>query len=229
MKPTGMDYSKQIASSMIESALVRLNKSQIADLNETIRKEAFVKPKDAPPKLIGQNFKGIDINNPLEGVSGDLRKEIIRIIDRDYRYDGGQKIKRGSEEGTASLAQVRVANADPRQLDVEPMTLQNVANLDMDKLVRDVSFHNTYNTGLGGEALGRLREDVSVLDLFDSKKRDKKGKIIGDYLGSDGLPMTRANWTDSGYRKTTMQPVSGLLTHDRLMKLERDMKRQGLL
>ena len=109
------------------------------------------------------------------------------------------------------------------------MTLQNVANLDMDKLVRDVSFHNTYNTGLGGEALGRLREDVSVLDLFDSKKRDKKGKIIGDYLGSDGLPMTRANWTDSGYRKTTMQPVSGLLTHDRLMKLERDMKRQGLL
>jgi hypothetical protein len=109
------------------------------------------------------------------------------------------------------------------------MTLQNVAKLDMDKLVRDVSFHDTYNTGIGGEALGRIKEDVSLLDLFDSKVRDKKGNITGDYLGSDGMPMTRANWTDDGYRKTTMQPVSGLLSHDRLMKLERDMKRQGLL
>jgi hypothetical protein len=230
MKPTGMDYSKQIANSMIQSALVRLNKSQISELNDTIRKQAFKKEKNKPKKYIGEDFKGIDVENPLnDTVSGDLRKEIIRIMDRDYRYDGGQKIKRGSSEGTASLAQMRVANADPSQIDKEPMTLQNVAKLDMDKLVRDVSFHDTYNTGIGGEALGRIKEDVSLLDLFDSKVRDKKGNITGDYLGSDGMPMTRANWTDDGYRKTTMQPVSGLLSHDRLMKLERDMKRQGLL
>ena len=230
MKPTGMDYSKQIADSMIQSALVRLNKSQIAELNDTIRAEAFITPKDSPKKLIGENFKGIDIENPLnDSVSGDLRKEIIRIMDRDYRYDGGQKIKRGSDEGTSSLAQVRVANADPTQLNKEPMTLQNVANLDMDNLKRDVSFHDTYNTGIGGEALGRIKEDVSLLDLFTSKVRDKKGNIIGDYMGSDGNPMTRANWTDDGYRKTTMQPVSGLLDHDRLMQIERNMKRKGLL
>lgn len=228
MKPTGMDYSKQIADSMIQSALVRLNKSQIAELNDTIRKEAFKKEKNSPKKFIGADFKGIDVENPLnDSVSGDLRKEIIRIMDRDYRYDGGQKIKRGSEEGTASLAQVRVANADPSQLDKEPMTLQNVANLDMDNLVRNASFHNTYNTGIGGEALGKIKEDVSILDLFDSKRRNKKGEILGDYLGSDGKPMTRANWTDDGYRKTTMQPVSGVLTHKRLMALEKRLEETG--
>ena len=228
MKPTGMDYSKQIADSMIQSALVRLNKSQISELNDTIRKQAFKKEKNKPKKYIGADFKGIDVENPLnDSVSGDLRKEIIRIMDRDYRYDGGQKIKRNSSEGTASLAQVRVANADPSQLDKEPMTLQNVANLDMDKLVRDVSFHNTYNTGIGGEALGKIREDVSILDLFDSKRRNDKGEVIGDYMGSDGLPMTRANWTDDGYRKTTMQPVSGLLTHKRLMALEKRLEETG--
>jgi len=228
MKPTGMDYSKQIANSMIQSALVRLNKSQISELNDTIRKEAFKKEKNKPKKYIGEDFKGIDIENPLnDTVSGDLRKEIIRIMDRDYRYDGGQKIKRNSSEGTASLAQMRVANADPSQLNKEPMTLQNVANLDMDNLIRNVSFHNTYNTGIGGEALGRIKEDVSVLDLFDSKRRNKKGEVIGDYMGSDGLPMTRANWTDDGYRKTTMQPVSGIITHKRLMALEKRLEETG--
>ena len=228
MKPTGMDYSKQIADSMIQSALVRLNKSQISELNDTIRKQAFKKEKNKPKKYIGADFKGIDVENPLnDSVSGDLRKEIIRIMDRDYRYDGGQKIKRNSSEGTASLAQVRVANADPSQLDKEPMTLQNVANLDMDKLVRDVSFHNTYNTGIGGKALGKIREDVSILDLFDSKRRNDKGEVIGDYMGSDGLPMTRANWTDDGYRKTTMQPVSGIITHKRLMALEKRLEETG--
>jgi hypothetical protein len=96
---------------MIQSALVRLNKSQISELNDTIRKQAFKKEKNKPKKYIGEDFKGIDVENPLnDTVSGDLRKEIIRIMDRDYRYDGGQKIKRGSSEGTASLAQMRVAN-----------------------------------------------------------------------------------------------------------------------
>ena len=75
----------------------------------------------------------------------------------------------------------------------------------------------------------KLKSKLINLNEVKNWKRDKKGNITGDYLGSDGLPMTRANWTDDGYRKTTMQPVSGLLSHDRLMKLERDMKRQGLL
>ena len=229
MKPTGMDYSKQIADSMIQSALPRLNKFQIEELNDTIRREAFVKPKDKPKKLIGKDFEGIDIENPLnDSVSGDLRKEIIRIMDRDYRQNGGLKIKGTNLEGMPSLAQIRVANADPAQLDVSPLTFQNAGLLDMDNLHRKQSHHETYTDAIGGDLLGTFKEqNVNVLDFFDSKRRNKKGEVIGDYMGSDGLPMNSTNWTDSGYRKTTMQPVSGIITHKRLMALEKRLEETG--
>tara|TARA_R110002051_G_C8331681_1_gene436756 strand:- start:49 stop:483 length:435 start_codon:yes stop_codon:yes gene_type:complete len=143
--------------------------------------------------------------------------------------DGGQKIKI-TGEGSASAAQARVANADPDLLDVEPMTIQNVAQLDMDNLTANYSGHHTYPVGLRGEAKGKITEDVSILDLFDSSIKDKKGNVIGPYLGSDKKPMTSQNWTDYGYRKTQMDSIGGLLTHERLMNLEKTLKRkEGLL
>ena len=234
-KPGSMDFSKQVADTMIQSALSRLNKFQIEELNDTIRKEAFFQPKnkkgEAPKErqMLGIDYKGIDAENPLKGTGGELRKEIIRIMDRDYRMDGGQKIKI-TGEGSASAAQARVANADPDLLDVEPMTIQNVAQLDMDNLTANYSGHHTYPVGLRGEAKGKITEDVSILDLFDSSIKDKKGNVIGPYLGSDKKPMTSQNWTDYGYRKTQMDSIGGLLTHERLMNLEKNLKRkEGLL
>ena len=221
MKPTSADFAHQVGNTMIESALSRLNKFQIDELNETIRKEAFFQPKNKkgeppkPKKFIGRDYKGIDVEDPLGGTTGDLRKEIIRIIDRDYRMDGGQKINI-TGEGTASAAQARIANAEPRLLDVEPLTVGNIAQLDMKNLKAEHSGHPTFPVGLRGEAKGRVAEDLSILDMFDNEK-------------TSGLPMTRENFTDYDYRKTTMQPLSGLLSHERLMQIESNLKRRGLL
>jgi len=223
-KATSMDFSHQVAETMIQSALGRLNKFQIEELNDTIRAEAFFQPKNVkgepvkPKKMIGTDYKGIDAQSPLEGTGGELRKEIIRIIDRDYRMDGGQKIKI-TGEGSASATQARIANADPELLDVTPMTIQNVAKIDMDNPTASYSAHPTYPVGLKGQALGKIKEDVSILDLFNSTKKDGT-----PYLGSDGLPMTSKNWTDYGYRKTSMDSIGGLLTNKILRNIE-----EGLL
>ena len=222
-KPTAMDFSHQVADTMIQSALARLNKFQIDELNDTIRAEAFFQPKNKkgePVKervMIGTDYKGIDVQSPLEGTGGELRKEIIRIIDRDYRMDGGQKIKI-TGDGSVSATQARVANADPELLDVTPMTIQNVAKIDMDNPTASYSAHPTYPVGLRGQALGKIKEDVSILDLFNSTKKDGT-----PYLGSDGLPMTSKNWTDYGYRKTSMDSIGGLLTDKILRKIEKGL------
>jgi hypothetical protein len=86
----------------------------------------------------------------------------------------------------------------------------------MKNLKADHTGHPTFPQGLRGDPQGRVAEDLSILDMFDNTK-------------ASGKPMTRDNYTDYDYRKTTMQDLTGLLDHDRLMQIERNMKRRGLL
>ena len=166
--------------------------------------------------MIGETVRGVDARDPLgKDVSGDLRKEIIRLIDRDYRMNGGQKIKGTNLDGGLSATQARIANAKQGLLDAEPLTLGNIATIDMKNPKADYSGHRTYNTGLRGEAQGTIGEKVHVLDLFDTTKADKK------------TPITFDNITDNDYRKLTMQPIGGKITHEKLMRLEKRLKETG--
>jgi len=222
MKPTGGDFSHQIADTMIQSALSRLSPLQIDELNDTIRKESFVQPKgkkgEPPPprKMIGENFRGVDVRDPLgKDVSGDLRKEIIRLIDRDYRMNGGQKLKGTNLDGALSATQARIANAKQGLLDAEPLTLGNIATIDMKNPKADYSGHRTYNTGLRGQAQGTIKENVHILDLFDTNKADKK------------TPITFDNISANDYRKLTMQPIGGKITSEKLDRLKKRLEETG--
>ena len=116
------------------------------------------------------------------------------------------------------MPQARLANADEFQLNKEPLTIQNVGEVSMSDMKSNVSGHPTYPYALRGQGQARIKEDLSILDLFDNTKAKNKDGVE--------LPMTRQNFDDKDYRRTTMQyPPIGLLTHDRLMKLEK----QGLL
>lgn len=208
MKPTGMDFSKQVTNTMMQSALAKLDSKQLDELDRLIRTTS--KDKETG-KEVNLDWKGIRSENPLENTTGGERKEINRIIDVHFRA-------KGNKDGTISLPQARLANVDEFQYNKEPLTIRNVGEVNMSEMKSDVSGHPTYPYALRGEGQARIKEDLSILDLFDNTKaKDSKGRE---------LPMTRENFTDKDYRKTTMQyPPIGLLTHERLMKLEK----QGLL
>jgi len=208
MKPTGMDFSKQVTDTMLQSALAKLDSKQLDELDKLIRTTS--KDKETGQQ-VNLNWQGIRSENPLDGTTGGERKEINRIIDVHFRA-------KDNNDGTISLTQARLANADEFQLNKEPLTIRNVGEVNMSDMKSDVSGHHTYPYALRGQGTARIKEDLSVLDLFDNTKaKDSKGRE---------LPMTRQNFDDKDYRKTTMQyPPIGLLTHEKLMKLEK----QGLL
>ena len=208
MKPTGMDFSKQVTDTMLQSALAKLDSKQLDELDKLIRTTSTDKETGAKVNL---NWKGIRSENPLDGTTGGERKDINRIIDVNFRA-------KGKNDGTITLPQARLANADEFQLNKEPLTIQNVGEVSMSDMKSNVSGHPTYPYALRGQGQARIKEDLSILDLFDNTKAKNKDGVE--------LPMTRQNFDDKDYRRTTMQyPPIGLLTHERLMKLEK----QGLL
>ena len=231
MSPTGMDFSHPITQTMLNSAIKGLDADQIAKLDELILTTSKESVKDTNGKFyirnVNQKWKGTLSKDPLKGTTGGERKEIARIIDVNFRsskgekgtpdYEiGGQLVKR-QQNGVISYPTARLANADPLQLDKGQSTLQNVGLLNLEDTKSDrTPLTKSYDTALKGVPVGRLPEaqrNISILDLFDNEK-------------ADGSPMTAANMTPDDMRKLTMQsPPIGLLTHKRLMALEK----RGLL
>ena len=107
--------------------------------------------------------------------------------------NGGQKIKDTNLDGGLSATQARIANAKQGLLDAEPLTLGNIATIDMKNPKADYSGHRTYNTGLRGEAQGTIGEKVHVLDLFDTTKADKKTPITFDNITDKQLYFISSN------------------------------------
>ena len=232
----GLDYNKSIKLTKQQKALnwsFQITPKQIAMANKQIRKDSKLQPPTPeggtkpPLQYINTDFEGIETKNILDGTTGDQRKEIARILDRDFRKEGGQLTKKSSaiydanSLGSISLPQARIANTDPYQTNKEALTLRNVGIVDTENAFRKVSGHPTYPNALGGTADARLKENLSLLDIFDNTKApNKQGKV---------LPMTRDNFTDDDYRKTNMQATpTGLLTYERLRHLE-NQKARGLL
>jgi hypothetical protein len=79
----------------------------------------------------------------------------------------------------------------------------------------DYSGHRTYNTGLRGQAQGTIKENVHILDLFDTNKADKK------------TPITFDNISANDYRKLTMQPIGGKITSEKLDRLKKRLEETG--
>ena len=140
----------------------------------------------------------------MEGTTGAERKEIARIIDKYFR----------EVEGVTSRPEARLINVDPAQLNKEPLTLMNVAQIAKDP-VGTTSSHPSYGYSIMGEPLGTLMEDIHLLDLMPDAKK-KSGEL-----------MTKENMTDADYRKLTMQQNYGLLTEDILRMLDDQGKLYG--
>jgi len=219
LSPTGMDFTHQVTKTMLNSAINGLDAKQLKVLDDLIKTTSKESVKNSKGQFyirqINKEWKGSKSDNPLKGTTGSERKEIARIIDVNFRDTSGKLVK-GDANGVLSYPTARLANTDPKQYNKAQSTLQSVGVMNMKDGVVGKRSHDSYGETVRGRGAGILtpkQRELSILDLVDNTK-------------ADGSPMTAANMTDADMRKLTMQsPPIGLLTHERLMNLEK----RGLL
>ena len=201
MKPTAIDFSHQVTDTMLQSAIANLNKTQIKNLDSLIKTRSFDKETGNQVNL---NWKGANTSDALIGTTGAERKAISNIIDVHFR----------EVDGVLSLPEARLINVDPLQLNKEPLTLMNVAQIGK-QTGRETSSHPSYGYSIKGDPVGKIVEDISILDLIPGAKK------------ASGEPMTRANLSNADYRKMTMQQNYGILTEAILRSLDKQGKLYG--
>tara|TARA_R110000772_G_scaffold134396_1_gene242906 strand:+ start:233 stop:3079 length:2847 start_codon:yes stop_codon:yes gene_type:complete len=203
MKAAGIDFNVQQTNSMVQSAIANLTEKELKKFDKLVRDKKVLKHyKDAdgnkikPSKKIKLNPKWVGIKNldkdTLRKLNGDQRKDIQRILDSNFKNKIGTKLEH------------QLANADPSQLRTEPLSLQNIIMPDLSKGITE-SGHSTYSHKIAGKGEGRIKENVSLLDVIPVY--DKEGVRI--------TPAT-LEAKPSQYKSIMGQKISGLLTEENI-------------
>jgi len=182
MKPTGIDFTHQTTELMINMADTVLNRAQKSSLNKSI-KEILPSWKGlASPKLA----------EILNNTTGNQRKAIQQILDRDFREIG------------ISLPEARVAVSDVDQLNIPDTSFMNIGQLDMNR--SNMSNHPSYAQALKGDPVGKIKENISAFDLLTPE--------------SLGRTVDQTNLTPQDYRSLTMSAKGGVITDKILRQLD---------
>jgi hypothetical protein len=182
MKPTGVDFTHQTTELMINMADSVLSRAQKSALNKSI-------------KEVLPSWKGLGspkLAEILNNTTGNQRKAIQQILDRDFREIG------------ISLPEARVAISDVNQLDVPNTSLMNIGQLDMNRT--NISNHPSYAQALKGDPIGKIKEQISAYDLLTP---DSLGRVVDS-----------SNPTAHDYRSLTMSAKGGVVDEKILMNLE---------
>ncbi|MAA66527.1 MAG: hypothetical protein CL581_17355 [Alteromonadaceae bacterium] len=210
MTPAGGDYATMTTETMLEYARKNMSRKDIREANRKIRKEGrrFDKTKSdgtpfqlqvKAPEFLG--LENIESIGQVSQLSGDQRKMIQQILDVDFR-------KRGS----LGMTEARLAVGDPRQFAARDAGLQNVGLIDSARGMIDVSGHPTYSSGIAGQGLGLLKEDIGGFELFPELSKAK------------GILDVRSP-APNVQKSLQMSPYSGVITSDIL----RAMQNRGTL
>ena len=203
MKAAGIDFNVQETNSMVQSAIANLTNAELDKVDKLIREKTYLKHyKDADGKKIKDservklNPDWVGIRNlkkdTLAKLNGDQRKDIQRILDSNFKNKVGSKLEH------------QLANADPTQLRTEPLSLHNLILPDLSKGIKK-SKHTTYSHEFAGKPLGRIEENVNMLDVIPVY--DKEGVRI--------TPESLAE-KPSQYKSVMGQKISGLLTEENI-------------
>lgn len=185
MAPTGGDFATMTGETMLSYADVALNKKT------KNRADAMIK------KMI-PNWSGIGSEESVKqfrNAPDAVRKEIKNNLDIEFRKEGG-----------LSVGEARLSVADPRQYTAPESGLQNVGVIYADKPLIERSGHASYDTGIPGEGIGRLKEDLRVYQLLEQAA---KARGIAD----------PRNPSAADVRALQMKPYGGMITSDLLKKL----------
>lgn len=205
MSPSGGDYATMTTETMLEYARKNMSRKDIREANRKIRKEGrrFDKKKsDGTPFTVqvkAPEFLGLEniaSRDQVSQLSGDQRKMIQQILDIDFR-----------KKGSLGMTEARLAVGDPRQFAARDAGLQNIGLIDSNRGMIEVSGHPTYSSGIAGQGLGLLKEDVGVFELFPDLVQDK------------GILDPRS--PASNFQKSLqMSPYQGVITSDILRAMQ---------
>jgi hypothetical protein len=180
MSPSGGDFAHVTGETMIKYADANMTKRVTAKANTAIKK-------------IIPGWKGINDPSSIEQfnlATTVQRRKVKNILDTKFRDDGG-----------LSIGEARLAVADPTQIDALSGGIQNVGQIDSSSPLVSQSGHLTYPYGLPGEGIGRIDQDISIIDLLPALRDDPSIKNLR--------------------RKMELQPQVGRITEEIIRDLEK--------
>ncbi len=195
MAPSGGDFSTMTGEVMVTHARNAVSKRAKQQADKTI--------KEFYPA-----WKGIDNPESIDQIremTGDPRKSLLQVMDRDLRNEGG-----------LGIGQARLAVSDRAQYNAPDFNLQNVgiANPYGDSRF-EVSGHRTYGQGLAGRPEGILREqDINVFELMPDLVSARGFDSVDSLLRADPATLAKEQYT---LRRGTR---GGVITEDILRDIE---------
>ena len=176
MAPSGGDFSTMTGEVMVTHARNAVSRKAKSQADKTI--------KEFYPA-----WKGIDNPESIDQIremTGDPRKSLLQVMDRDLRNEGG-----------LGIGQARLAVSDRAQYNAPDFNLQNVgiANPYGDSRF-EVSGHRTYGQGLAGRPEGILREqDINVFELMPDLVSARGFDSVDSLLRADPATLAKEQYT----------------------------------
>lgn len=195
MAPSGGDFSTMTGEVMVTHARNAVSKRAKQQADKTI--------KEFYPA-----WKGIDNPESIDQIremTGDPRKSLLQVMDRDLRNEGG-----------LGIGQARLAVSDRAQYNAPDFNLQNVGVANPYGDTRfEVSGHRTYGQGLAGRPEGILREqDINVFELMPDLVSARGFDSVDSLLRADPATLAKEQYT---LRRGTR---GGVITEDMLRDIE---------
>jgi hypothetical protein len=195
MAPSGGDFSTMTGEVMVTHARNAVSKKAKRKADKTI--------KEFYPA-----WKGIDNPESIDQIremTGDSRKSLLQVMDRDLRDEGG-----------LGIGQARLAVTDRAQYNAPDFNLQNVGIANPYGNSRfEVSGHRTYGQGLAGRPEGILREqDINVFELMPDLVSARGFDSVDSLLRADPATLAKEQYT---LRRGTR---GGVITEDMLRDIE---------
>jgi len=195
MAPSGGDFSTMTGEVMVTHARNAVSKKAKRKADKTI--------KEFYPA-----WKGIDNPESIDQIremTGDPRKSLLQVMDRDLRDEGG-----------LGIGQARLAVTDRAQYNAPDFNLQNVGIANPYGNSRfEVSGHRTYGQGLAGRPEGILREqDINVFELMPDLVSARGFDSVDSLLRADPATLAKEQYT---LRRGTR---GGVITEEMLRDIE---------
>ena len=206
MAPTGGDFATMTGETMLSYASTNMSKAHKKELDKAVKDFVSVGTvKDGVRKNAGlkiKGWKGVDDPRSVEAFRSapdPLRKEIMKMLDVNFRNKGG-----------LSIGQARLAVTEPGQADALDARIQNIGEIFTGRDIVTESGHPSYPAGVPGQGLGRTDQEVSIFELLPDARYGEKQKPVQD----PQRPTARE------IRALTMKPYAGRITEDILRGLE---------
>ena len=185
MAPTGGDFASMTGESMLAYADAAMNKSSKKRLDKMI--------KNYIPDWSGVSSPTAP--EQFRAAPDKVRKALKNEMDVNFRESGG-----------LGIGQARLAVSDPAQLASRDAGVMNVGEIFADQPLVAKSGHVAYPTGVPGQGLGQLQEDLGIFQLMPN------------VVQARGIP-DALNPRTTDIRALQMKPYAGVITEGLLKSL----------